>query len=89
MDRFTLHLTNNRMLGEHDFYENPKDGSRYLHRDAMKKYFAEYEKHMSNEFIHSETRENTTLRKCFRIQAEKMAAHIKGGAAYTPFRLEI
>jgi len=89
VDRFTLYLINNKMICEGDFYDNPKDGSKYLKRETMKKYFAEYEKNMSSEFKHPETGENTTLRKCFRIQAEKLAACIKGGAVYLPFKLEI
>jgi len=89
VDRFTLYLVNNRMLGVEDFYTNEKDGSVYLKREAMKKYFVEYEKYLSREFKHPETGENTTLRKCFRIQAEKLAGFIKGGTAYTPFKLEI
>lgn len=88
VDRFTLYLVNNRMLGVEDFYTNEKDGSVYLKREAMKKYFAEYEKYLSREFKHPETGENTTIRKCFRIQAEKLAGFIKGGAVYSPFRLE-
>ncbi len=88
VDRFTLYLVNNRMLGVEDFYTNEKDGSVYLKREAMKKYFAEYEKYLAHEFKHSGTGENTTLRKCFRIQAEKLAGFIKGGPAYSPFRLE-
>ncbi|MCL5022277.1 MAG: CRISPR-associated endonuclease Cas1 [Nitrospirae bacterium] len=88
IDRFTLYLVNNRMVGRDDFYPNPKDGAMYLKRDAMKKYFVEYEKYLNREFKHSETAENTTLRKCFRIQAEKLAGHIRGAAAYTPFMPE-
>lgn len=88
VDRFTLYLVNNRMLSGADFYKNPKDESMYLKREAMKKYFVEYEKNMNREFKHPETGENTTLRKCFRIQAEKLAGFIKGGAEYTPFRLD-
>ncbi len=48
-------------------------------------YFAEYEKLLNREFIHLERDEKTTLRKCFRIQAEKMAATIRGDTEYTPF----
>jgi len=88
VDRFTLYLVNNRMLGPDDFYPNAKDGSVYMKRETMKKYFAEYEKNLSREFLHPDTKENTTLRKCFRIQAEKLAAFIKGGKDYTPFILE-
>lgn len=89
IDRFTLYLVNNRMLSEGDFYKNPKDESMYLKREAMKKYFAEYEKYLNREFKHPETGENTTLRKCFRIQAEKLAGFVKGSAMYTPFKLEV
>lgn len=86
IDRFTLYLINNRMLAAEDFYRNDKDGSMYLKREAMKKYFAEYEKYFAREFKHPETGDLTTLRKCFRIQAEKMANFIKGGVEYSPFR---
>jgi len=89
VDRFTLNLINNTMLTTADFYRNEKDGSVYLKREAMKKYFVEYEKYIGREFKHPETGENTTLRKCFRIQAEKLAVCIKGGAVYAPFKLEV
>jgi len=88
VDRFTLYLVNNRMLGQEDFYTNPKDGSVYLKREAMKKYFAEYEKYLNREFKHPDSGENTTLRKCFRIQAERLAGFIKGGSTYAPFKLD-
>ncbi len=88
VDRFTLYLINNRMLNVDDFYENPKDGSMYLKREIMKKYFAEYEGYLNREFKHPETEENTTLRKCFRIQAEKLANVIKDSTVYTTFRVE-
>ena len=88
VDRFTLYLVNNRILTENDFYKNPKSGGMYLKREAMKRYFVEYEKYLNREFIHPETKENTTLRKCFRIQAEKLARLIKNGENYTSFKLE-
>lgn len=88
VDRFTLYLLNNRMLNAEDFYENNKDGAVYLLRDAMKKYFVEYEKHFTREFTHPVSGETTNIRKCFRSQAERLAAHIKGGPAYVPFLFE-
>ncbi len=89
VDRFTLYLVNNRMLNKDDFYQNQKDSSVYLKRDAMKKYFGEYEKNLNREFVHPVTKENTTLRKCFRIQAERLANVIKSGEVYSPFNLEV
>jgi CRISPR-associated protein Cas1 len=88
-DRLTLKLINNRVLKQEDFYKNPKGEGVYLTREALKRYFAEYEDFTNNEFIHPETKEKTTLRKCFRIQIETLASHIKGEKEYKPFYLEI
>jgi len=55
----------------------------------MKRYFSQYEAYLNREFVHPDTGERTTLRKCFRLQAEKLAAFIKGGNRYTPFNLEV
>ncbi len=89
VDRLTLRLINNRMLTEGDFYRNPKGEGMYLTRDAMKRYFAEYEELMNNEFIHPDTKERTTFRKRFRIQAERLAACVKGENEYMPFLMEV
>jgi CRISPR-associated protein Cas1 len=88
VDRFTLNLINNNMLNKDGFYQNAKDGSVYMKREAMKKYFTEYEKNLNHEFKHPDTGENTTLRKCFRIQAEKLGSFIKTGEMYKPFKIE-
>ncbi|MBI4765582.1 MAG: CRISPR-associated endonuclease Cas1 [Deltaproteobacteria bacterium] len=88
-DRLTLKLINNRVLKKDDFYKNPKGEGVYLTREAMKRYFAEYEDFTNHEFIHPETKEKTTLRKCFRIQIEKLASFIKGEKEYQPFLLDI
>jgi CRISPR-associated protein Cas1 len=89
VDRFALYLINNGIFKKEDFYANPKGEGVYLKREALKRYFLEYEKCLNNEFKHCETGENTTIRKCFRIQAEKLASCIKGGKMYTTFKLEV
>lgn len=88
VDRFTLYLVNNRMFGAEDFYPNPKDGAMFLKREAMKRYFGEYEKYVTREFRHPETGDTTDVRRCFRLQAEKLGRCIKGEVMYTPFALE-
>ena len=88
-DRLTLNLINNRIFQPDDFHTNPKGGGVYLNRDAMKRYFVEYEKKLNAEFTHPQTIENTTLRKCFRIQAERLAATIQNDAEYIPYTLTI
>jgi CRISPR-associated protein Cas1 len=88
-DRITLRLINNRILTANDFYNNPKGSGVYLTREAIKKYFAEYEDFITKEFNHPETREKTSFRKCFRIQIEKLASCVKEDKEYVPFHLEI
>ncbi len=88
-DRFTLSLINNRVFTLEDFYRNPKGDGVYLMREALKRYFAQYEKYLNREFNYPETGQTSTLRKCFRLQAEKLANHIKGIKAYTTFNLEV
>lgn len=89
VDRLTLRLINNRMLAEDVFYNNPKGGGVYLTRDAMKRYFVEYEEQMESEFIHPDTKEKTTFRKCLRMQMERLASCIKGEKEYHPFLMEV
>ena len=55
---------------------------------AMKRYFAQYEAYMGREFKHPHTGENTTLRKCFRIQAERLARNLTNKDPYTTFIAE-
>ena len=87
-DRLVLNLVNNRVFSEDDFQINPRGGATYFRREAMKRYFAEYEKHINREFTHPVRSEQTTLRKCFRIQAENLAAAIKTGEPYRAVALE-
>ena len=89
VDRLTLRLINNRMLCVGDFYKNPKGEGMYLTREAMKRYFAEYDDFMNAEFIHPDTMEKTTFRKCFRIQIERLASCVKGEREYLPFYMEV
>mgnify|MGYP001580827089 FL=1 len=88
-DRLTLRLINNRIIKQEDFYKNPKGDGVYLTREAMKRYFAEYEDLINSEFTHPDTKEKTDLRRCFRIQIERLASYIKGEKEYTPFCLEV
>lgn len=87
-DRLTLNLVNNRIFQQEDFYTNPEEGV-YLKRESLKRYFVEYEGTLNKEFIHPETKEKTTYRKCFRLQAEKLASSLQNDGPYIPFELEI
>lgn len=86
VDRFTLNLINNRVFSEADFHPNPKGEGVYFNREAMKRFFAEYEGHLNREFDGCGA--GTTLRKCFRAQAENLARALQEDSAYVPFALE-
>lgn len=89
VDRFTLYLINDRIFKPADFFTNPKGEGMYLTREAQKIYFVQYERCLNREFLHPDTNEKTSLRKCFRLQAERLAAFIRGGSEYKPFNLEV
>nr|WP_285442405.1 hypothetical protein [Candidatus Brocadia sp. AMX2] len=61
----------------------------YLRREALKRYFVEYEGMLNREFIRQETEENTTFQKCFRLQTERLASCIQNTIPYIPFELGI
>ena len=81
-DRFTLNLINNRIVGKKDFYTNPKGAGVYLKREALKRYFTEYETMLNHEFIHPKTKKIPLLESVFAYrqkiwrQPSKMAVHI-------------
>lgn len=85
-DRLTLRLVNNRIFSQDDFRTNPRGGAVYFKREALKHYFAEYESMLNHEFMLPATGERATLRKCFRRQAELMAATIRDDVPYEPFK---
>jgi len=86
-DRFVLNSINGRTFNKEDFKINPKGGGVSFRRDALKRYFSAYEKFLNNEFEHPDYQTRTTLRKCIRRQAEKLAATIQNKQAYMPFEL--
>lgn len=87
-DRLAVRLVNNRIFSQDDFHANPRGAGIYFTREAMKRYFVEYENMLNREFVSPESGERTTLRKNFRHQAEKMARVIQDGVPYAPFRPE-
>ena len=88
VDRFTLNLINNRVFTEGDFHANPRGEGVYFNREAMKRYFAEYEKYLNREFDRAGAGGKTSLRKSFRFQAENLARALQEDGVYMPFALE-
>jgi len=85
VDRFTLRILNLRMFGPSDFQLHAPSGGMHLTPEAMKRYFAAYEEYLSQSFLDAETEEETTFRRCYRRQAERLAACLKGAGPYQPF----
>jgi CRISPR-associated protein Cas1 len=88
VDHFTLNLLNLGMFKIDDFKENPHGDAVYLRREALQRYFGEYEKHLNREFIDPGIGRSVSYRACFRLQAEQLAACLKDDIAFQAFRLE-
>lgn len=82
VDRLVLNLTNLRVLQQEDFVVDKDSGGLRLQRQALGKFFRAYEEHLNREFVDKSCGETTTLRKSFRRQAERLAAHMTRGELY-------
>ena len=85
VDRFTLKIVNNRVFQEGDFYLHRPSGGIYLRDTARKKYFAAYEQFITQPTACSEGETETTFRKLFRRQAERLKRAVVDNAPYQPF----
>jgi CRISPR-associated protein Cas1 len=88
VDRLVLNLANLRTLQASDFVTDEESGGLRLDRKALGKFFRAYEVHLNKEFADKATGTTMTLRKTFRQQAERLAAHLAKGESYTPFLAE-
>src|SRR5262249_50396885 len=88
VDRLVLNLVNLRTLQASDFSADEESGGLRLDRKALGKFFRAYESHLNKEFTDTTTNTALTLRKAFRRQAERLAAHVTKGELYAPFLAE-
>lgn len=84
IDRLILNLLNNRIISNDDFIEDNEKGI-ILNKDALKKFIACYEKRITEQIEHPDTKEKTSLRNILREQIHKMSRTIITGQEYTPF----
>ena len=84
VDRLVLNLVNRRTLKQGDFVRHEESGGLRLNREALAKFFRAYEAHLNRDFTDPVSGQATTLRKSFRRQAERLAAHLTRGEAYVP-----
>jgi len=85
IDRFTLRTVNLHIFAAADFQLHAPSGGLHLIPEAMKRYFAAYEDYLSGSFRDAETGEQMTFRRCYRRQAERLAACVKSAGTYRPF----
>lgn len=83
VDRFSAKLLNLGVLKEEDFVSSPQGGV-YLSREAQKRYFAAWEEEL--ERLLALDGEETSFRKLFRRQAERLARALQRGEPYRAFR---
>ncbi len=86
VDRLTITLVNKGILKEEDFAPDPASGSMHLKPDAMKVYFQHFERWLKDERAPSAEGQKVGFRRCFQLQAQRMAETLRGGKPYEPFR---
>ena len=86
VDRLTLNLINNRVLNQEDFYLHAASGSCYLKDEPRKRYFVEYEAFVTRSMACPDDGTETSFRRLFRRQAERLRHSITTAEAYTPYR---
>lgn len=86
VDRLTLNLINNRVLDQEDFYLHAASGSCYLKDEPRKHYFVEYEAFVTRSMAYPDDGTETSFRRLFRRQAERLKHSITTGEAYIPYR---
>jgi len=85
IDRFCLHLNNNRMLGPDDFRPDPeRPGGVILQEQPFRRYLTEYDEWMRR----SPRAARPSPRDVVRGQIERLCDWLRGGAAYQPWRFE-
>jgi CRISPR-associated protein Cas1 len=84
VDRLSLTLLNSRALQRDDFVSTPEGGIE-LRREAMKRYFAAYEKELAQPLSLEEG--ELSFRQIFRRQAERLIHVFMDNAQYEPFQL--
>lgn len=86
VDRLTLNLMNNRIFSEPDFYLHAASGSVYLKDEPRKRYFIEYESFVTRSMACPDDGAQSTFRKLFRRQAERLRQTVVTGEEHRPYK---
>lgn len=85
VERVVLELINHKVISRDDFEETPQ-GCR-MKKEQLKKFFEYFDRKLNATFIDLETQQQTTYRKTFYTQAQKLAKAIYTGTEYQPFKI--
>jgi CRISPR-associated protein Cas1 len=88
VDRFAAKLLNLGVLSEEDFVSYPQGGV-YLEREGMKRFFSGWEEELEGAVSLDEGEgkvAESSFRRLFRRQAERLARAVRGEAPYEGFR---
>lgn len=85
VDRLTVTLINKGILREEDFAPDAASGSMYLKPEGMKVYFQHFERWMNDERVSGPEGQKIGFRRCFQVQAQRMAEALREGKPYQPF----
>jgi CRISPR-associated protein Cas1 len=87
VDSIVLRVVNNRILTAEDFEKATEpDGMVRLKPEAIKTFLHHYEERVQTEVVHPVDKVQVTYRRCFELQARRLARVITGRERiYTPF----
>ncbi len=85
VDRLTLFLINDRVLQEQDFYVHAPSGGTHLKDEARKRYFLHYEKFITRPVPTGDGGSETSYRKLFLRQAERVRLAVLSREPYVPY----
>lgn len=86
VDRFVLRLCNLRILRPDMFEDDPKrPGGVRLARDALKRFFQEWEKLLLRSIPDHDSRQRLAVLPLIQRQVDRLAADFRGQGAYEPF----
>ncbi len=86
IDRFTLNLINKNILSKNDFRPVESKGV-YLTEDALKKFFKQYSKRISEPMLLQDEDKKLTFRELIKRQVRSMIKTIKMKKPYNPFKM--